>query len=300
MEASRLVLPYCENIDLNLGCPQGIARKGRYGAYLLSDYNQIEKIVSEFRVEKIPYSVKIRLLPSLSSTLRLCEMLQREGVSYITVHGRLREEKREFTGPCNWDTIRQIVANSSVPIIANGGIDSYESAQRCIQETGASAVMSGEAILENPALFSPSIKELTVREVCEEYLDLEEKYPSLQKEVRKHLFKLLHRGLSVDVESRSQLANLRLITKEDKDRVRELIAHVESVMKEREGEWRIQNCTLRGDSWYQRHRRFRFCNKHKSQHCNNTEFRSSSAYSPAILALNLLQRYKYRMKMDSP
>ena len=53
MEASRLVLPYCKNIDLNLGCPQGIARKGQYGAFLLSNYDQIEKIVCEFRMEKI-------------------------------------------------------------------------------------------------------------------------------------------------------------------------------------------------------------------------------------------------------
>ena len=97
--------------------------------------------------------------------------------------------------------------------------------------------------------------ELTVREVCEEYLDLEEQYPSLQKEIRKHLFKLLHRGLCVDVESRSQLANLRLITKEDKDRVRELIAHVERAVMEREGgEWLVQNSTLRSDYWYRRHR----------------------------------------------
>ena len=302
MEASRLVLPYCKNIDLNLGCPQGIARKGGYGAFLLSNYDQIEKIVRELRMEKIPYSVKIRLLPDLSSTLRLCELFQREGVSFITVHGRLKEEKREFTGPCNWGAIRQIVSNSSVPIIANGGIDSLESAQRCIQETGVSAVMSGEALLENPTLFSPNTKELTVREVCEEYLDLEEQYPSLQKEIRKHLFKLLHRGLSVDVESRSQLANLRLITKQDKDRVRELIAHVESVMKEKEGEWLIQNATLRSDSWYRRHRRssFSFCNKHKSQHCNNTACRSSSAYPPAIHASSSLQRYMYRTKRDSP
>ena len=255
MEASRLVLPHCENIDLNLGCPQGIARKGGYGAFLLPNYNQIEKIVRELRAEQIPYSVKIRLLPDLSSTLRLCELFQREGVLYITVHGRRKEEKREFTGPCNWDAIRQVVSNSSVPIIANGGIDSFESAQRCMQETGAAAVMSGEALLENPALFSPGTKELTVREVCEEYLDLEEQYPSLQKEIRKHLFKLLHRGLCVDVESRSQLADLRLITKEDKDRVRELIAHVERAVMEREGgEWLVQNSTLRSDSWYRRHR----------------------------------------------
>lgn len=115
-KAAKEVLPYCENVDLNLGCPQGIARKGHYGAFLLPDYNQIQLIVHRLHSEKIPYSVKIRLLPELSDTLRLCEMLQKENVKFITVHGRLKEQKRELTGECNWQAISTIVKNSNVPV----------------------------------------------------------------------------------------------------------------------------------------------------------------------------------------
>lgn len=115
-EAAKEVLPYCENVDFNLGCPQGIARKGHYGAFLLPDYNQVQIISHRLNTESIPYSVKIRLLPDLSDTLRLCEMLQKENVTFITVHGRLKEQKRELTGECNWQAIATIVKNSNVPV----------------------------------------------------------------------------------------------------------------------------------------------------------------------------------------
>ena len=214
----------------------------------------MQSIARRLHQEGVPFSVKIRLLPNLSDTLRLCDMLQEEGVSFITVHGRLKEQKREFTGPCNWDAIRQIALHSSVPVIANGGIDCLRSAEQCMQETGVSSVMSGEALLENPALFASNVDELTVPQVCEEYLRLEDQYPSQQKEVRKHLFKLLYRGLSVDTESRTKLATMGLKTRSEKEAVRELISRVEKVMREREGEWLIKDCTLRRDSWYRRHR----------------------------------------------
>ena len=105
------------NVDLNLGCPQGVARKGHYGAYLLPEYDRIQEIVHQLHINSIPFSVKIRLLPDMNDTLRLCEMLQREGASFITVHGRLREQKRELTGACNWKAISTIIQHSSIPVL---------------------------------------------------------------------------------------------------------------------------------------------------------------------------------------
>lgn len=113
---------------MNLGCPQGIARKGHYGAFLLPDYHQINQIVHQFSIEQIPFSVKIRLLPDINDTLRLCEMLQKEGACFLTVHGRLREQKRELTGACNWSAIQTIVQHSSVPVCSNS---SHETPDYC-------------------------------------------------------------------------------------------------------------------------------------------------------------------------
>ena len=88
----------CNAVDLNLGCPQvsmfflsliwqGIARKGHYGSFLLPDYDRIEQIAKALGSMEvpIPFTVKIRLLPKMEDTLRLCKMLEREGAQLITV-----------------------------------------------------------------------------------------------------------------------------------------------------------------------------------------------------------------------
>ena len=65
----------------------GIARKGKYGAYLLPDYDRIESIAKALNSEevRVPFTAKIRLLPKMEDTLKLCLMLEREGAQLITV-----------------------------------------------------------------------------------------------------------------------------------------------------------------------------------------------------------------------
>ena len=111
----------------------------------------------------IPFTVKIRLLPKMEDTLRLCKMLEREGAQLITVissllsyqqiHGRTRDQNKEKVGACDWKAIKQIRDTLSIPVFANGGICTLSDVTRCLKETGVNGVMVGEAILENPALF---------------------------------------------------------------------------------------------------------------------------------------------------
>ena len=56
-------------------------------------------------------------------------------------------------GPCDWDAIATIRKGLSIPVFSNGGIRSLDDARRCMETTGVSGVMVGEAILENPAFF---------------------------------------------------------------------------------------------------------------------------------------------------
>ena len=71
------------------------------------------------------------------------------------MHGRTKEQNKQLVGTSNWDLIRRIKETVSIPVIANGGIETYEDYQRCLEYTGADAVMSSEGLLENPALFQP-------------------------------------------------------------------------------------------------------------------------------------------------
>ena len=81
-------------MDLNLGCPQRIAKRGFYGAFLMDDLPLVEQIVvTAVKGLRTPVSVKIRLFPELERTIAYARMLQAAGASLLAVHGRTREMK---------------------------------------------------------------------------------------------------------------------------------------------------------------------------------------------------------------
>ena len=68
----------------------------------------------------------------------------------MTVHGRTKEENKQFVKKCNWDAIKKIKDSVNIPVIANGGLEDFEDIKNCFDATGCDAVMSAEKILENP------------------------------------------------------------------------------------------------------------------------------------------------------
>jgi tRNA-dihydrouridine synthase 1 len=160
LEAARFVEDHCDAVDINLGCPQGIAKRGRYGAFLMEELDLLYDIVSTLvKGLKVPVTCKTRIYKDFDRSIRLCETLVKAGASVITIHGRTREEKGQAVGRCDWDMIRRIKEyftrqDIPVPVIANGGIETVDDIYRCIEYTGVDAVMTSEAVLENPAVFS--------------------------------------------------------------------------------------------------------------------------------------------------
>ena len=145
LEAAKLVEKDCDGVDLNLGCPQGIARKGRYGAYLLEEQELVLEIVRTMSAGlKIPLTVKIRLLPDKPATVEYAQRLVAAGASALTVHGRTKDMKAQLTGCPDWDYVRQVKAAVGVPVIANGGVGCPEDLERCLATTGCDAAMSSE------------------------------------------------------------------------------------------------------------------------------------------------------------
>lgn len=89
VQAAQFVEHQVDAVDVNLGCPQKIAKRGCYGAYLLEDRSLIRRMVRTMvRELKAPVSVKIRLLPTEKDTLELVKMLEDEGCQLLT--GRTR------------------------------------------------------------------------------------------------------------------------------------------------------------------------------------------------------------------
>ncbi|KAI7476601.1 FMN-linked oxidoreductase [Hortaea werneckii] len=162
LAAAKHVQPYCEAVDLNLGCPQGIAKRGNYGAFLQEDWDTIYKLINKLHRElDIPVTAKIRVQETREKTLEYAKMILSAGASCLTVHGRRREMKGHATGLADWTMIRYLREHlpPDTVIFANGNILQHDDIQDCLDATGADAVMSAEGNLYDPSIFAkaPSV-----------------------------------------------------------------------------------------------------------------------------------------------
>lgn len=164
---SSMLQAHCDYIDFNLGCPQRIAKRGFYGAFLMDDLKLVQKLViSAVENLSVPISCKIRLFPDLNKTLEYAKMLEASGCSLLAVHGRTREMKDTSAHRADWDAIKAVRAAVRIPVLANGDVRTIHDAQRLMQYTGADGVMSAEPLLVDPALFDDKRLEPEVRHTC--------------------------------------------------------------------------------------------------------------------------------------
>jgi tRNA-dihydrouridine synthase 1 len=205
LKAAQMVENDCEAVDLNLGCPQGIAKKGHYGSFLLKEPELICQMVSILYDNlKIPVTCKMRILSNEEETIDLCKRIEEAGCSILTIHGRTKEQNKDYVGEANWDIIKKIRTIIKIPIFCNGGIYNYADVEKCLEYTKVQGIMSSEALLENPCLFANKIYDLDL--IALEYLDMCLKYKSDIKYIKPHLFKFLHSGLSCNHDLRERLA----------------------------------------------------------------------------------------------
>ncbi|XP_024889460.1 glutathione hydrolase 7-like [Temnothorax curvispinosus] len=154
VDASEMVAPYCNGVDLNCGCPQRWAMQEGYGADLLRKPELVKDLVSQVR-NRIPrpftVSAKIRLLKDIRQTIALCQTLEKADASFLTIHARTPEMRNE---PIDLDKLKLLRDHVRLPLVANGDAKSLESAESLFKESGCEGVMSARGILTNPALFS--------------------------------------------------------------------------------------------------------------------------------------------------
>jgi hypothetical protein len=198
----------------------------------------------------------------------------------LTIHGRTREEKGHKVGSCDWEMIKRIRKHfeGRVPIFANGGIETFDDVQKCLDATECEGVMVSEAILENPTLFANnrnidtpnSSEKLTQLDITEEYLAFCRKYPEMYhfKMVRSHIMKMMHRYFCKHTELRDRCARVHSI-----DELEEICKECRLVMEE------DSKYTY---SWYQRHRNCPYL------HTGSSGLASSEAINKSM-ANNMLQ-----------
>jgi tRNA-dihydrouridine synthase 1 len=204
LAAALMVQKDCDAVDLNLGCPQGIARKGHYGAFLQEDPQLIFRLINTLAQNlTVPVTAKMRRLATIEETVRYAKMIESAGASVIAVHGRTRDQKG--SGRADWEYIAAVKKAVSVPVIANGNIQFFGDVQRCIDATGVDAVMSAVSLLEDPALFSGT--QVPPCQLARQLLGLTKTHKTgyTTKSIKSHLFRIFATVLEVHPDLREEL-----------------------------------------------------------------------------------------------
>jgi len=174
-EAARFnVANGAQIIDINMGCPAKKICNVMAGSALLRDESLVARLLeSVVQAVDVPVTLKIRTGWDSTSRngVRIARLAESTGIQALSVHGRTRADA--FMGAAEYDTIRDIKAAVSIPVIANGDIDTPEKAKLVLEHTGADGIMVGRAAQGRPWIFREMAHFLATGEKLDEPSPLE-------------------------------------------------------------------------------------------------------------------------------
>ena len=171
VKAAKLVQDQADVIDINIGCPDKNVIKQGAGSALLKRPKRIGEIVNSVKKAlRVPLTVKIRSgieRGNPKNTVKIAKIIEENGADALILHPRTA--KQGGSGTADWNIIKEIKENLSIPVIGNGGIKNLTDAKSMIEKTGCDGVMIGTAAMGNPFIFEKTSKKKTYEEIKETF-----------------------------------------------------------------------------------------------------------------------------------
>lgn len=152
-------------VDINMGCPAKKVNKKKAGSALLPHPELVRAILeSVVDAVDVPVTLKIRTGwdPENRNGLEIAQIAEQSGIQALAVHGRTRQCL--YNGFAEYDTIKKIKQSVTIPVIANGDINSVEKAKHVLDYTAADAIMIGRGAQGAPWIFNEINHYLTTGE----------------------------------------------------------------------------------------------------------------------------------------
>ena len=200
-EAGKYLSQFADMIDINMGCPVNKVVKGQDGSALMRNPQLAIEIVKAVKeVVDVPLSVKFRLGYTVDEMnyVEYGQQMQEAGADFITIHGRTRSQM--YSGKADWAKIKLLKENVDVPVFANGDVISIETAEECLEQSGADGVAIGRGTLGD----------LTLIARVEHYFKTGEKLPSPTIEER---IEQARAHLNYEMEMRGENVGIKFMRK---------------------------------------------------------------------------------------
>ena len=154
-KAAKIVEPFFDIIDYNMGCPAPHITKQMAGGALLQNKSLTREIFRTLvNSVRRPISLKMRIGVTESSKILfqdIGKIAEQEGIQMITLHPRTVSQG--YSGHSDWNMIKKLKQNVTIPVVGNGDITSPEIAKKMLEYTGCDYVMVGRGAMGNPFIF---------------------------------------------------------------------------------------------------------------------------------------------------
>lgn len=234
------VMDNISEISFNMGCPVAKVTKNGEGSQLMAEPKRVEEICKVLRKssnKKLNIKFRLGIDNEHKNYLKIGKIAQDCGIDYVILHARTKNQM--YSGNANWDDIKKLKENLSIPVIANGDIFTVDDFIKIMDITKADGVMLARGAMGNPFIFKeikdyietgvykkPSPKEI-IDQVIDQYkIELFYKKEKLVvTQMRKHVSCYL-KGLENSSKVRDQINNLKNI-----DEVMEVLNRYKSTLE---------------------------------------------------------------------